>query len=66
MRDEYDFSGGERGKFYCKDAVLIPPVHIDREILVFLAERAKVKGTTLNSMLNELLKKHVELIRISS
>ena len=65
MRDEYDFSGGERGKFYCGDRVLIPPVHIDREILIYFAERARIKGTTLNVMLNELLKKHVELIKIS-
>jgi hypothetical protein len=25
LRDEYDFSKGERGKFFRRDAVLIPP-----------------------------------------
>lgn len=62
MKEEYDFSKGERGKFYRKDAVLVPPVHLEPDVLEYLQERAAARGTTLNKLVNELLKKDIELI----
>jgi hypothetical protein len=62
MRDEYDFSNGERGKFYRADAVLVPPVHLDPEVLAFLTARAQARGMTLSQLVNTLLKKDIELI----
>lgn len=62
MKDEYDFSNAERGKFYKPDLRLIPPVRLEPQVLDFLAKRAEAKGTTLNALLNTLLKKDIELI----
>jgi hypothetical protein len=62
MRDEYDFSRGERGRFHRPDAVLTPPVHLDSEVLEFLSARAKARGVSLNELVNTLLKKDIELI----
>ena len=62
MKDEYDFSGAERGRFFRRDAQLIPPVRLDPEVLNYLAERAEARGTSLNVLVNELLKKDIELI----
>jgi hypothetical protein len=62
MKDQYDFSKGERGKFHRPDLTLIPPVHLDPEIRDYLAERAKAKGITLTSLVNLILKKDIELI----
>jgi hypothetical protein len=62
MKDEYDFSGAERGKFYRPGLKLIPPVHLEPDVLDYLAERARARGTTLNSLVNQLLKKDIELI----
>ena len=62
MKDEYDFSKGERGKFYRPDAVLNPPVHLDPEVRTFLAERAQARGISLSDLVNALLKKDIELI----
>ncbi len=62
MKDEYDFSKGVRGKFYRPGLKLIPPVHLEPEVLDYLAERAKAKGITLNSLVNSILKKDIELI----
>jgi hypothetical protein len=39
MKDECDFSNAERGKFYRPGAQLIPPVHLDPEILNYLSAR---------------------------
>jgi hypothetical protein len=62
MRDEYEFSNAERGKFYRPDAVLAPPVHLDPEVLAFLSARAQARGITLSQLVNALLKKDIELI----
>jgi hypothetical protein len=60
--DEYDFTNAQRGKFYQPNLRLIPPVRLDPQVLDFLATRAQAKGTTLNALLNTLLKKDIELI----
>ncbi len=62
MKDEYDFSAASRGKFYRKDAVLAPPVHLDPEVLSYLTARAQARGSSLSELVNELLKKDIELI----
>ncbi len=63
MKDEYDFSNAERGKFYRPNLRLIPPLRLEPEVLDFLATRAQERGVTLNQLLNQLLKKDMELIR---
>ena len=62
MKDEYDFSKGERGRFFRPDAVLAPPVHLDPKLLAFLTARADARGITLSELVNELLKKDIERI----
>ncbi len=62
MKDEYDFSKAERGKFHRTNIQLTPPVHLDAEILVYLAAKAEARGTSLNELVNELLRKDIELI----
>jgi predicted HicB family RNase H-like nuclease len=62
MKDEYDFSDAERGKFYRPDAQLFLPVHPDPEVLSYLAARAEARGTSLNDLVNKLLRKDIELI----
>lgn len=62
MRDEYDFSRGVRGKFYQPGTKLVPPVHLEPEVLDYLSARAKAKGTTLNDLVNQLLKKEIDII----
>ena len=65
MKDEYDFSKGERGKFFAGAATLVPPVHLEPEILTYLSERAAAQGTSLSALVNRLLKKDIELIEIT-
>jgi hypothetical protein len=62
MKDEYDFSKDERGKFHRPDAALTPSVHLDPAVLAFLTARAKVRGVTLSDLVNALLQKDSELI----
>jgi hypothetical protein len=62
MKDEYDFSNADRGRFYREDATLAPPVHLDPEVLAFLTARAQARGVSISELANELLKKDIELI----
>ena len=62
MKEEYDFSGATRGKFFHPGAQLTPPVHLEPDVLNYLAARAKARGTSLSTLVNELLKKDIELI----
>jgi hypothetical protein len=58
MKDEYDFSIAERGKFFREVARLVPPIHLDPEVLDYLSERAAARGVSLSSLVNTLLKQY--------
>ena len=62
MRDEYDFSSGERGKFFNPEAKKNLPVYLDAEVLDYFAAKAEAKGVELNTMVNDLLKKDIAMI----
>ena len=62
MQSEYDFSKGERGKFFNPDANKNLPVYLDAEVLDYFAAKAKAKGVELNVMVNDLLKKDIAMI----
>ena len=62
MKHEYDFSKGERGKFFHKDARLNLPVYLDEEVQNYLQERAKSKGVEVAQLVNEMLKQDIKLI----
>ena len=63
MNDEYYFSKGVRGKFFRPNLRLIPPLRLEPEVLDFLVTRAEARGTTVNQLVNQLLKNDIELIR---
>ena len=56
MRDEYDFSKGERGKFYRPDIKLNLPIYLDEEVMAFVERIAKKKGIDMSSVVNSLLR----------
>ena len=48
--------------FYRKDATLELPIYLDPQVRDYLAERAKAKGIEVNQLVNDLLKRDIELI----
>ena len=64
MRDEYDFSKGERGKFFKPDAQLNLPVYLDDDVRSYLQHQAAAKGKELNEIVNEMLKKDIDLVEV--
>ena len=59
---EIDFSKGTRGKFFRPVARLSLPVYLEAEVQAYLAARAKARGIEVGQLVNELLKKDIELI----
>ena len=62
MKPEYDFSQGERGKFYRPNAELRLPIYLNAAVQAYLAERAAQKGIPLGEMVNTLLKQEIQII----
>ena len=63
MKDEYYFTSAERGRFYRTDVQLNIPVYLDQDVESWFAEKAKLKGVNLQSLINELLRKDISLIQ---
>lgn len=59
---EIDFSKGTRGKFHRAGARLQLPVYLDDPIQDRLAVLAAAKGVELSTLVNDLLRKDIELI----
>jgi hypothetical protein len=62
MRDEYDFSRGERGNFNNPDAQFNLPLYLEAEVLNYFTAKTKAKAVELNTLVNDLLKKDIDLI----
>lgn len=62
MKPEYDFSKGERGKFFRPNAELRLPIYLSADVQAYLAECAAQKGVPLGEMVNTLLKKEIQMI----
>lgn len=57
MKQEYDFSGGERGKFYHAEAELAIPIYLDPDVAVFVHKVSAQKGIYVATLVNDWLRK---------
>jgi hypothetical protein len=62
MKEQYDFSKGVRGKFYNQNAVFQLPVYLDERVQGYLSAKAQAKGIDLSALVNDLLKREIELV----
>jgi len=63
MRKEYDFSKGERGKFFHPDMKLNIPIYLDEEVSEFVENIASKKGIDRSSVVNELLRDDIKIAK---
>lgn len=61
MREEYDFSKAERGKFYRPDVRLNLPVYLDEEVQTFVQAIAEKRRTDLSTVVNQLLRGDMQI-----
>jgi hypothetical protein len=62
MKDEYDFSNAERGKFYSPGAKFHTPVYLDDDVFRYFSDRADTKGVAVEDLINQMLRSDMALI----
>lgn len=63
MKKEYDFSKGERGKFFRPDVELNIPVYLEPQVARAVREHARKRHTTMGSLVNAWLRKDLRAER---
>jgi len=63
MKKEYDFSKGERGKFYRPDVRLNLPIYLDDDVAEFVQKYAKRKKVDAQTAANEILRVNKEMLQ---
>ena len=64
MKQEYDFSKAERGKFYRPDVKLNLPVYLDEEVQAFIQGIAEKRNADLSSVVNQLIRTDMQLAEV--
>lgn len=63
MKDEYDFSNAEQGKFYTPIEDIQIPIYLDKDIVKYLTEKSQANQENLQALVNDLLRKDIEIAR---
>jgi len=63
MRAEYDFSQGERGKFFHPDAEFSFPVYLEPDVGDFVSQLADEREMDVQMLVNEWLRVNIKLIK---
>lgn len=64
MKSEYDFSKGERGKFYHPDAIFSFPIYLEPDVNDYLNRIAEEKKLDLQALVNELLRSNIKIAQV--
>jgi len=64
MKSEYDFSKGERGKFYNPEAKFKMPIYLDDDLQEFFIELSKKKKESINVLINSTIKANLKLYKV--
>ena len=62
MKAEYDFSKGERGKFYTPQVELSFPIHLEPDVNDRMSRLAEESGVDVQTLVNEWLRANLKVI----
>ncbi|TAK63507.1 hypothetical protein [Methylobacter sp.] len=63
MKEEYDFSNAEQGKFYVPVEDVQLPIYLDKDVIQYLNEKNLTTQESLQSLVNDLLRKDIEIAK---
>jgi len=63
MKKEYDFSKGERGKFYRPASQMNFPIYLEPDVAKFVQTYAKKKKVDAQKIVNQWLRNSIETVR---
>ncbi|MCP4374692.1 MAG: hypothetical protein GY794_00715 [bacterium] len=64
MKDQYDFSKAERGKFHRPGAKLNIPVYLESEVQDFVDKIAQAKQSDTSTVVNQLLRSDMDIAKV--
>ncbi len=63
MKKEYDFSKGERGKFYKPDSELYLPIYLDQDTMDTLLKFSIDKGVEVEDIVKDWINKDISIVK---
>jgi DUF1365 family protein len=65
MKDEYDFTGADQGKFYRPLEELDIPIYVDKDNKDYFISKLRARNMplTLNEVVNALVRKDIEIFK---
>jgi len=63
MKEEYDFSNAEQGKFYVPVEDIQLPIYLDKDVIQYLNEKCQTTQGNLQLLVNDLLRKDIEIAK---
>ncbi len=63
MKKEYDFSKGERGKFYHPGLKLNLPIYLEPDVEAFVRKYANKKKIDRQKIVNRWLRNNIEIVK---
>jgi hypothetical protein len=63
MKEEYDFSNAEQGKFYVPVEDIQLPIYLDKDIIQYFNEKCLTTQENLQVLVNDLLRKDIEIAK---
>ena len=60
MKDEYDFSNAEQGKFYVPVEQIELPIYLDKDLVLCLEKKCQESHESLQILVNKLLRSAIE------
>ena len=63
MKNEYDFSKAEQGKFHRSIEELDIPIYLDKKVEAFFSKKALDRNIELEHVINTILRKEMEILK---
>ena len=64
MKKHYDFSKGEKGKFYVPEDEMELPIYLNQSNQKYYLDLAISKNTTMSKLINSILSKDKEILNL--
>ncbi|MBF2057945.1 MAG: hypothetical protein IGQ45_12190 [Cyanobacterium sp. T60_A2020_053] len=63
MKQEYDFSNAEQGKFYHSNSKFNLPIYLDSDVEEFITNLADKKNLDISVLVNEWLRNNISFVK---
>ncbi|MBL1209115.1 hypothetical protein [Geminocystis sp. GBBB08] len=63
MKQEYDFSNAEQGKFYHLNSKFNLPIYLDSDVEEFITNLADKKNVDISVLVNEWLRNNINFVK---